>query len=132
MLTAHAIGLAIVVGIIAALNLRLLGLYGTIPLTSLEPLMRVGWIGVAINLVTGLSLFTTQATVYVTNLPFVLKIAFVMLACANLAYTQRVLRRDAPAWEAAGKVTPLTCVLAGSSLLFWVMAVVAGRLIAYV
>jgi hypothetical protein len=132
MLTGHAIGLAIVVGIIFSLDLRLLGLFGTIPLTSLDQLLRVGWIGVVINVVTGLSLFTTQATIYVTNLPFLVKIAFVVLGCVNLAYMQRVLRRNGAAWQAAGGVTPLARSLAGSSLLFWVMAVVAGRLIAYV
>jgi len=131
MLVAHAIGLAIVVGILLALNLRLLGLYGAIPLTSLHELMRVGWAGVAINVVTGLSLFATQATFYVTNFPFLVKIAFVVLGCLNLAYAQKVLRRDAAAWQAAGSVGPLGRVLAVSSLFFWVMAVVAGRLIAY-
>jgi hypothetical protein len=132
MLSAHAIGLAIVVGIVIALNLRMLGLYGTIPLTSLHELMQVAWVGVAINLVTGLALFTTQATTYVTSLPFLLKIGFVVLGCANLTIVQRTLRRDGPSWEANGAVPPLGRALAGSSLFFWVMAVVAGRLIAYV
>jgi hypothetical protein len=132
MLSAHAIGLAIVVGVVLVLNLRMLGLYGTMPLTALHELMRVGWIGVALNAVTGLSLFTTGATFYVTNVPFLAKIAFVVLGCVNLAYVQKVLRRDAMAWQDAGAVPPLGRVLAASSLFLWVMAIVAGRVIAYV
>lgn len=131
MLSAHAMGLAIVVGVLVSLNLRLLGLYRTMPYTALGQLMGVAWVGVLINALTGLSLFTTQATFYVTNFPFLVKISCVALGCVNLAYTQRVLRRDAAAWQAAGAVPPLGRTLAASSLFFWVGAIVAGRLIAY-
>jgi hypothetical protein len=132
MLTLHAIGLAITVGIIFSLNLRLLGLYGTIPYTSLHELMRIAWIGITINVVTGLSIFMTQASSYVTSLPFILKITFIVLGIANLVYTQKTLRLEAGRWQAEGAVPPLGRRLAISSLFLWVFAVVTGRLIAYI
>ncbi|HZL94618.1 MAG TPA: hypothetical protein VFB99_13275 [Vicinamibacterales bacterium] len=131
MLTTHAIGLAIVVGITFSLNLRLLGLYGTIPYTSLRELMGFAWVGIALNTVTGLSLFMTQASSYVVSIPFLLKITFIILGVVNLVYAQKILRLEASGWQAAGSVSRRGLALAGSSLFLWVAAVVTGRLIAY-
>ena len=130
MLTAHAFGLAITVGVLLALDLRLLGLYRTIPLTSLDTLLRIAWVGIGLNALTGFSIFMTEATGYVTNVPFILKMVFVVLGSLTLVAMQRVLKRDASALE-AGQVPPRGRGLALSSALFWTMAVVTGRLIAY-
>ena len=131
MLTIHAVGLAIIVGIVFSLNLRLLGFYRTIPYTSLYELMSIAWIGIALNVVTGLSIFMTQASSYVESVPFLLKITFIVLGIVNLVYTQKTLRREASSWEAAGAAPQRALVLAGSSLFLWIAAVVTGRLIAY-
>lgn len=131
MLTTHAIGLAIVVGVIFPLNLRMLGLYTTIPYTSLRELMGFAWIGIALNTFTGLSIFMTQASSYVTSTPFLLKITFIILGIVNLVYAQKVLRLEAGDWQSAGNVSRRGLTLAGSSLFLWVAAVVTGRLIAY-
>ena len=131
MLTIHAVGLAIVVGVIFSLNLRVLGLYGGIPYTALHDLLGIAWIGIVLNILTGFSIFMTQASSYVTSLPFIIKITFIALGIANLVYTRKVLRREAASWQAAGAVPTLGIALAGSSLFFWIVAVVTGRLIAY-
>jgi len=132
MLTIHAIGLALIVGIVFAMNLRLLGFYSTIPITALYDFLRVAWIGIVLNVVTGLSIFMTQAVSYVHSVPFGLKITFIILGIANLVYTQKTLRREAASWQAAGAVPGKGILLAASSLLFWILAVVTGRLIAYI
>ena len=131
MLSMHAVGLAIIVGVMFALNLRVLGLFRPIPLTALRGLMNIGWIGIAMNIFSGLSLFVAQASFYVTNFPFLFKITFVILAIGNLYHMQKILKRDAASWEAAGAVPRLGVALASSSLAFFTIAVVAGRLIAY-
>jgi len=131
MLTIHAVGLAIIVGIVFSLNLRLLGLYEAIPFTALHDLMRIAWVGIVFNVFTGLSIFTTQASSYVTSIPFLLKMLFIVLGIVNLVYTQKYLKREAGAWQAAGTAPRIAVMLAGSSLFLWVMAVVTGRLIAY-
>ena len=132
MLTIHAIGLALVVGIVFAMNLRMLGFYSTIPLTSLYEILRIAWIGIVLNVITGLSIFMTQADSYVVSTPFQLKITFIVLGIINLVYTQKTLRREAAAWQAAGKVPTNGVLLAVSSLIFWILAVITGRLIAYI
>jgi hypothetical protein len=132
MLSIHAIGLAIIVGIVFSMNLRVLGFYTTIPLTSLYDILRIAWIGIVLNVITGLSIFMTQAASYVVSVPFLLKIGFIVLGIVNLVYTQKTLRREATAWQAAGAVPRNGMLLAASSLVFWVLAVVTGRLIAYI
>ena len=131
MLSLHAFGLAIVVGVIFSLNLRMLGFFDTIPYTALHGLLGIAWIGIAINTFTGLSIFMTQASDYVTNIPFLFKILFIVLGIVNLVYTRKTLVREAPAWEAAGHATQAGTTLAASSLVLWILAVVTGRLIAY-
>jgi uncharacterized membrane protein len=131
MLTIHAIGLAIVVGIVFSMNLRMLGFYGTIPYTSINNFLRIAWIGIVMNVITGFSIFMTQAVSYVTSVPFLTKITFIILGIANLVYMQKVLKREAAGWQAAGGVPRIGYVLAGTSLFFWIVAVITGRLIAY-
>jgi len=131
MLSMHAVGLAFIVGMMMTLNLRVLGFFKPIPFTALGGLMGIGWIGIAMNVFSGLSLFMAQATFYVTSPPFIIKITFIILGIANLHYMQKVLKREAADWDAAGAAPQLGIILAGSSLLFWTIGVVAGRLIAY-
>ena len=57
MLSMHAVGVAIIVGVMFALNLRVFGLFRPIPLTSLHGLMAIGWIGIGLNVFSGVSLF---------------------------------------------------------------------------
>ena len=130
MLTGHALGLALTVGVLLAIDLRLLGLYRTIPLTSIDRLLGLAWVGIGLNAFTGFSIFMTEATRYVTNVPFILKMTFVVLGSATLVAMQRLLRRNAVALE-TGQVPPGGRGLALGSVLFWTMAVVTGRLIAY-
>ena len=131
MLSMHAVGLAIIVGVAFTLNLRLLGLFKPIPISALHGLFSVGWIGIGLNVFSGVSLFVAQASFYVTNFPFLFKITFVILGIGNLYHMQKLLKRDAASWEAAGTVPRKGLVLAGTSFAFWTTAVVAGRLIAY-
>jgi uncharacterized membrane protein len=129
-LSLHAIGLAIAVGSVFVLSLRLLGLYRAIPVSAVHELLNFAWVGIAINVFSGFSLFMTQASYYVTSGPFLVKISAILLGIANLAYTQRVLARELPNWQANG-ISMQGRYLAIISMVLWTVAVVTGRLIAY-
>lgn len=131
MLCAHAVGLAIIVGIVFSVDLRLLGLYNTIPYTALDKILAFAWIGFALNLFTGVSLYMTQASTYTESVPFLIKITLIALGTVNLHKMQKTLRSDAESWESAQAVPLVGRQLAISSLVFWTIAVVTGRLIAY-
>jgi len=132
MLTGHAIGLSLTVGVAIVVDLRLLGLYPTIPLTRLKGLLAWSWAGLVLNAITGLMIFPTQATTYVVNTAFVAKMLCVVLGAVTVFVIQRALDRDGPSWEATGQVGSNGRMMAIGSVIFWIMAVATGRLIAYV
>ena len=124
MLSLHAVGLAMVAGIAFVLGLRLLGLFPGIPAESLPGLIKLAWAGFAVNALSGAALFSSQATIFVENAPFLIKAACIALGVACLAFAQRRLGRTA-AIDGAMRLA------GGLSLCLWTAAIFAGRLIAY-
>jgi hypothetical protein len=119
-LTLHTLGLGIVVGASAVVDLRLLGFARRIPLPSLRPLFAILWWGFALNAVTGLLLFISDATHRSQQPVFYIKIGLVALALWSAQALKAVVSRDGE-----GRL------LAGLSLVLWTAAIVAGRLMAY-
>jgi len=129
-LSMHAVGLAIAVGMIFAMNLRILGLYRTIPMGTVHKLLNFAWIGIGLNIFSGFSLFMTQASYYVTSPSFLVKISAIIAGIVLLVLTQKRMDREITTWEASG-VSTQGRNLAIASLALWTLAVVTGRLIAY-
>ena len=129
-LTMHAIGLAIAVGMIVAMNMRILGLYTAIPMSAVYKLLAFAWIGIALNIFSGFSLFMTQASFYVTSPPFLVKITAIILGIVLLVITQKTMNQELSSWETNG-VSTKGRNLAIASITLWLLAVVTGRLIAY-
>jgi len=125
---AHLLGVALLFGAIAALDLRLVGAWQE---TSVSALARatvpVAGAGLALALLTGPALLTVRATEYVEN-PFLwMKFGAVVLGLTNLV----ALRRSA-VWRSAAAGGERRLALAGAvSLAAWFLAVSAGRMIAY-
>lgn len=125
MLTLHTIGLALLVGASAALNLRVLGRGQPMALADLRPLFRWMWIGFWINALSGVVLLAADATTKAAAPMFLIKLGLVAIGVAVMA----VQRREVFAPAAA--VTPAARVLAATSLTVWFVAIAAGRLMAY-
>lgn len=132
MLSLHALGLAIIVGVVFSLNLRIYGFFRGLPYTSLHGLMGIGWIGIILNIFTGISVFLTRPAGYLASNPFRVKILFIIFGIIVLVYTRKILAREAASWDAAGSAPPIATWLATAALFFWIVAVVSGRLIAYI
>ena len=131
MITLHAAGLAVMVGLSFALDLRLLGQFRGMPYSSLYKLMKVAWIGFLINTFSGGSLFMSQAASnYAHNTQFFLKMFFVIVAAILVYWTQVIVKRQSTSWGTA--LPPLgTRILATATIAAWSGAIVSGRLIAY-
>lgn len=129
-ITAHSIGLAVMVGPALMLNLRLLGLFKSIPYQSFSRILSFAWFGFAMNFLSGLVLFSMQATSYVTNTVFITKITLVLVGAIISAQQQSVISRNSASWSATGTPVSVTLV-AIVSLVAWMGAIIAGRLIAY-
>jgi hypothetical protein len=129
-LSIHAVGMALVVGAVVMIDLRILGFASSAPLAAFARLSTVGWIGLTLNALSGLTLFTGDPVRFFHHPVFWTKLSLVALG----ALTLWVLGHTAAAWSeaAAGTETsPRIRSLAALSLLFWSCAIVAGRSIAY-
>ena len=132
MLGMHAIGLAIVVGIFVVLDLRILRLIRGVSFHAFLSLYRLAWIGLLFNALSGSALFTSQATTFVESAPFLIKISAVISGVIVGIFLQRRLKSRAADWDYADtNIESSTTALAVLSLVCWIGAIFAGRLIAY-
>ena len=82
--TAHILGVALLIGSVVPLDLRLLGLWGSIPLAPLwAVLTRMAGIGLGLAIIFGTLLFITRATEYAASNLFIAKMILVLLGTAN-------------------------------------------------
>ena len=132
MLSLHIIGLAVVVGIFTVYNFRLLGLFNSLEFEPFLDFFRLAWLGLLVNVVSGFTLFSSQATFYVTNIPFLVKI-FSIIAGSLLAFKiQLRLQSNVNAWdERTAQPNKKNHSFAVISLVLWTSAIFGGRLIAY-
>lgn len=130
-ITLHSVGLAVVVGLAVIVDLRLLGRFRTIPLSSLRTYFAIAWVGFLVNFLSGAALFAMQATYYVSNVPFLLKIAFVLAGIATVGYIQTAVSRVGDGHGADSVIPAPAKAAAVVSLAVWLGAIVTGRLIAY-
>ena len=132
MLGMHAVGLAIVVGIFVMLDLRILRVIRGVSFGAFQGLFRLAWIGLVLNAASGTALFSSQATVFVESAPFLIKISGVIGGVIVGVLLQKRLRLQVAAWdEADANVDTTSAMLAVLSLVCWIGAIFAGRLIAY-
>lgn len=128
-LTLHTLGLGVLVGGNAVLDLRLLGYAPGIPLASLERLFPAMWIGFWVNAISGVVLFIGDATTKGTTLVFMAKLLIIVVGVLVLVAIRRTVYGQG---VEALIATPKSRLLALASLVLWFLAIVTGRYMAYV
>jgi hypothetical protein len=125
----HTVGLGFLVGLNAAIDLRILGVARRIPLAPMEAFYKIMWAAFWVNALSGTALLVADATTKLVNPVFYIKIGFVALAVINMVVLRRrVFRRLSTDVAAVGRFGR---VLAITSLILWGGAITAGRLMAY-
>jgi hypothetical protein len=127
MIALHAIGMAVMVGLSLVIDMRVLGWFSGIPLNALQRFFRIAWLGFGINFLSGGALFSAQATTYITDWVFMTKMALVLLGAITAAILQPALAKAGP----NGVLSGGTKAVAGLAIIFWVVAIIMGRLTAY-
>lgn len=123
-LAAHTIGLGLLAGLNSALDLRLLGVARSIPPAAFTRFLPVMWLGLWVNVLSGIALLVAYPTKALTNPVFYLKLS---LIAASLVVLRAILRRTG-----AAQAPPFTTqMLASASLVGWAASITAGRLLAY-
>lgn len=121
----HLVGVALLLGNLLLLELRLLGLAPALPLRALGRLaLSLVLVGFGLAAASGLLMFATQASELLANRVFVVKMGLLMLAGANAAAFH--------ARDGLGRGDLLARLQTGASCLLWLAVLACGRWIAYV
>jgi hypothetical protein len=126
-LLCHTIGLSLLVGGNALVDLRLLGVARGLPIKPMKQLFRFMFVGLAINITSGLLLLTGYPTKALTDFDFYIKISFITLGVITMFKVYDRVFKDPnlsePDMIQRGKT------LAKFSLFFWIFAIWAGRML---
>ena len=130
MMDLHFLGLALIIGTVGILDLRIMGFAKQLPIGPLHKLVPWGMFGLALNVVTGLLAFIGQPDNYIDSLPFWLKMLALLLLGVNVAafYLTGIFDKVEPLGP--GESAPLLAkVVAVSSLFLWFAVIALGRYI---
>ena len=127
----HFLGLSLSIGVLLAINLRILGAMKRIPFDDIHRLLPWGMLGFGANLITGMFFFIGQPGQYTASNPFYWKIAFLVIAGANFLYLTVFGRawRDGDADRFTANVGDKAMALL--SLTAWLGALYAGRMLPF-
>ena len=131
--TAHVVAISTVIGVIAIVDLRLLGLASTSYSVSrlTRSLLPLTWIGFALALVTGLLLFSSQPAAYFGNFAFRLKMLLLLAAALNMAVFHLLTIRGIALWDRDAPVPAAARAAGLISMLIWILIAFCGRWIGF-
>ena len=129
----HIAGFVVLVGSIAMLDLRLLGLGRALSIRALTRHILPWTAGAFLLIVpTGLLMFTAHASDFLTNRAFQFKLLLILCAGTNAALFHLGAYRSVGAWDREAAPPASARAHAGVSLLLWFSVIACGRLLAYV
>lgn len=128
----HLTGIALLVGSIAMLDLRLLGLSNSVPVRRLASHI-LPWTAASFLLIvpSGLAMFVAHAGDFIASPVFVLKICLILAAGVNAAVFHAGAFRGASDWDVNRAPPAAARIAAALSLALWVSVIACGRLLAY-
>ncbi|BBC73899.1 conserved hypothetical protein [Altererythrobacter sp. B11] len=133
--TIHVIALVTVVGTIAVMDLRLLGLASIrSSITQMtQDTLKWTWAAFVLAAISGSLLFVSKASSYVINPYFLWKMVMLALAGLNMMYFHFITQRTLKDWDVhgTGPVPAMVKVAGLLSLIFWVLVVFFGRAIGF-
>jgi hypothetical protein len=128
----HFVGLALLLGAVGLLDLRLLGFMRRLPVAAVHSLLRWGILGFLITLVTGALFFVGAPDQYISNVAWWYKVAFLVVAGVNALYFETTQAARAMAIGAGEDTSPRLKLIGGVSLLSWFMVLYWGRMLPFI
>jgi hypothetical protein len=129
----HILGVATLFGAVLVLDLRLLGLWRSVTLAAIsKPTVPVAATGFVIAAASGVCLLATKATEYIGNPFLYIKFPAIGLGLLNVVALTRL-----PAWkqhksrDLSSREQAMLAMFGGISLVCWLTAISAGRMIGY-
>lgn len=127
----HFIGMTMLLGVVGAVDLRVLGVARAIPLAPLHRFLPLAFIGFGINLITGICFFCHDPWVYAFNTSFRIKMLLILLAGLNALWFRLGVFLDLEHWGPGIEASRLAKVISAVSILIWLAVITAGRYIAF-
>jgi hypothetical protein len=133
----HAVGMGLVVGISIMFSARVLGYSKNFPLAAFDRLFGLAWFGFAMNAVSGALLFIGEPRRLLLTPAFWIKMILIVFAGFSVWILARLIygaeHRLGPNVVVLQQnvVTPGAKIAAIFPIVFWLGAIVAGRLIGY-
>jgi hypothetical protein len=129
----HVIGLALVFGTIAIIDLRLLGIASTQRSFQrmASDILKWTWAAFALTALTGSLMFITNASVYYHNFYFRTKMLLLALTGINMLFFELTAGRTIHKWDQAPSAPRAGKAVAALSLAMWIGIICVGRLIGF-
>ena len=128
----HLTGIALLVGSIAMLDLRLLGISNSLPVRRLAshilPFTAASFLLIVPS---GLAMFVAHAGDFINSPVFVLKVCLILAAGVNAAVFHAGVFRGAADWDVNRMPPPTARLCAALSLLLRVSVIASGRVLAH-
>jgi hypothetical protein len=125
----HFIGMSLLFGAIGLVDVRILGYFKSIPIPSVLKLIPIAVVGFTINLLTGVCFLASNPYQYWPSPMFKLKMAVIFWAGVNALYFTFTEHRKLAGVGAEFEPDFQSRVLAGTSIVFWLIVILAGRLL---
>ncbi len=132
----HSVGMAVVVGICLMISSRLFGFQLSMSVQRANELMGFAWWGFYVNLFSGIILYVAQPVRELMTVLFWVKIIVIVFAVITMRVIQKGLNSletiPNPNGTGTVEVVPLGLRVSAFVLdIFWLAAIVSGRLIGY-
>jgi len=131
--TIHVVALVTVLGTIALVDLRLVGVKGhALRVSQLaRDTLPWTWGAFALAAITGSLLWVSKASSYMDNPWFLAKLALLALAGLNMMYFHLTTWRTVDHWELDPSFPAEAKIAGWLSLVFWLAVVFCGRMIGF-
>ena len=129
----HVLAIALVVGTIAVVDLRLLGYPAHRKSADrlIVELLPYTWVAFGIAAITGGLMFVSNAASYAHNVHFQWKLALILIAGINMAVFHLTLHRRIAEWDALHPPPVAVRAVGAMSLSLWIGVVFLGRWIGF-
>ena len=127
----HFVGLSLLIGMIAPLDIRLMGFMKEVPIASFRRLVPWAVAGFLINLVTGLVFFIGAPNQYMSNTSWWLKVLFLLIAGVNILAFKLIGETRMRAMGPDGNTPAVLKTMGVVSLVSWFMVLYWGRMLAF-
>ena len=125
--TIHFFGLCLLVGSLAIVDLRLLGVLNKGSPKSVLNFTHIAILGFVMNLISGAGCFSSSPSTYWYNPLFRIKLVLILLAGLNVLWFEVVERKKVASLGDAEVAAASTRLVAAASLILWALVICFGR-----